>query len=147
MVLVALLGGAANTAAHPGAQGYPWTPWRPEAARAAPVVQGYATWYGPGFEGNWTYCGDIFHQWGATAASNTLPCGSVVTVTNLENGASITVTITDRGGFGGSTILDLSRGAFAAIADPSEGVIPVWVTPWPPEAARAAPVVTQVEVW
>ena len=108
LVGAALLGGAQHTTARPGAQGY-------------------ATWYGPGFEGNWTYCGDIFHQWGATAASNTLPCWSVVTVTNLSTGASITVTITDRGGFGGSTILDLSRGAFAAIADPSEGVIAVEV--------------------
>lgn len=94
---------------------------------ARPSYSGYATWYGPGFEGNWTYCGGIFHQWAATAASNTLPCWSVVTVTNLQNGASVTVTITDRGGFGGSTILDLSRGAFDTIADEWQGVIPVEV--------------------
>lgn len=96
--------------------------WPPARAQ-----QGMATWYGPGFDGNWTYCGDVFAEWGYTAASNTLPCGAVVTVTNVENGASVVVTITDRGGFGGSTILDLSRGAFDAIADESEGVIPVEV--------------------
>lgn len=99
-----------------------------EAAAAGPVIQtGLATWYGPGFTGGVTYCGEIYDQWAMTAASNTLPCGTVIVVTNQSTGLSTRVRITDRGGFGGSVILDLSRAAFLAIASPSSGVIPVAV--------------------
>lgn len=90
------------------------------------IQSGIATWYGPGFEGNMTACGQVYFSSQLTAASNTLPCGSVVTVTNQYTGASVTVTITDRGGF--SHALDLSHAAFSAIASPSAGVIPVIIS-------------------
>jgi rare lipoprotein A len=63
-----------------------------------------------------------------TAASNTLPCGTTVIVTNQNSGLSVRVRITDRGGFGGNVILDLSRGAFLTIAPASAGVIPISVS-------------------
>jgi hypothetical protein len=95
---------------------------------AGPVIQtGLATWYGPGFNGGVTYCGEIFDQWAMTAASNTLPCGTVVVVTNLNNGRSVRLRINDRGGFGGAVILDLSQGAFVALGGPPAGTIPVSV--------------------
>jgi uncharacterized protein YabE (DUF348 family) len=60
-----------------------------------------------------------------TAAHPTLPFGTVVRVTNLENGKTVTVTIRDRGPYGEGRIIDLSKDAFAALAPLSEGVIPV----------------------
>ena len=100
----------------------------PDALAAGPVIQaGLATWYGPGFAGGVTYCGEIYDQWAMTAASNTLPCGTVIVVTNQSTGLSARVRITDRGGFGGSVILDLSRAAFLTIAPASSGVIAVSV--------------------
>lgn len=100
----------------------------PGAAPAGPVIQtGIATWYGPGFVGNVTYCGDIYDQWAMTAASNTLPCGTAIIVTNQNTGASVQLRVTDRGGFGGSVILDLSQGAFDVLGGPPAGTIPVSV--------------------
>lgn len=100
----------------------------PAPPRAGPVIQtGLATWYGPGFDNNPTKCGPIYHQWQYTAASNDLPCGTVVQVTNQANGRSVVVTITDTGAFRHPNILDLSLGAFSAIASTDSGVIQVSV--------------------
>lgn len=93
-----------------------------------PIQTGVATWYGPGFVGNLTYCGDVYDQYGFTAASNTLPCGTIVVVTNQATGASVRVRINDRGGFRFPVILDLSRGAFNAIAPEAQGVVPITVS-------------------
>jgi len=93
-----------------------------------PIQSGLATWYGPGFNGNITYCGEVYDQSGYTAASNTLPCGTVIIVSNQNTGASVRVRVTDRGGFGGNVILDLSNAAFRSIAPISAGVIPVSVS-------------------
>lgn len=65
---------------------------------------------------------------GMTAASPSLPFGTVVRVTNVHSDASVTVTINDRGPFGGGRIIDLSDGAFAAIAPLSQGVCQVRLT-------------------
>lgn len=63
-----------------------------------------------------------------TAAHRTLPLGTVVSVTNLDNGASVQVRITDRGPFVEGRIIDLDRTAFSEIASLSAGVIRVRVT-------------------
>ncbi len=72
---------------------------------------GIASWYGPGFHGRKTANGEIYNQWGYTAAHTTLPMPSLVRVDNLENGRSITVRINDRGPFHDGRIIDLSRAA------------------------------------
>ena len=82
---------------------------------------GKSTWYGPGFEGKITRCGQVYHSYLLTAASNTLACGTVARVTNLANGESVIVTVTDTGAF--THAMDLSRGAFSKIALPSTGAI------------------------
>ncbi len=46
-----------------------------------------------------------------TAAHKTLPFGSVVRVTNLNNGRSVTVRINDRGPYVAGKCIDLSFGA------------------------------------
>ena len=63
------------------------------------VVQGAASWYGPGFYGRTTANGERFRKGTLTAAHRTLPFGTKVRVTNLSNGRSVVVRINDRGPF------------------------------------------------
>jgi rare lipoprotein A (peptidoglycan hydrolase) len=101
-------------------------PHDPAAKAPVPSEQrGVATWYGPGFEGKITKCGQVYHQWDLSAASNDLPCGTVIEVTNLDNDRRVVVPVTDTGAFRHPDILDLSRGAFASVASTDTGVIPV----------------------
>lgn len=83
---------------------------------------GTATFYGvgDGLHGNLTANGERFNAYGLTAAHRTLPLGSKIRVTNQNNGKSLTVRVNDRGPYSGA-ILDLSYGAFASIANPSNG--------------------------
>jgi hypothetical protein len=55
-----------------------------------------ASWYGPGYEGRRTASGDKFDPKHFSAASKTLPLGSIVRVTNLQNGRSVDVVIKHR---------------------------------------------------
>ena len=83
--------------------------------RKPPVQFGLASWYGPGFHGEETASGEIFNQRAMVAAHRTLPLGSVIRVTNLENGRRVTLRVIDRGPYGRNyrkgTVVDVSRGA------------------------------------
>jgi uncharacterized protein YabE (DUF348 family) len=74
------------------------------------VQSGQATWY----ERN-----------GLCAAHKTLPMGTNVLVTNVNNGRQVTVTINDRGPFGSGRIIDLSDDAFSMLAPLGAGIINV----------------------
>ncbi len=50
---------------------------------------GEASWYGPGFHGKKTASGEIFDQKEMTAAHPSLPMGTEVKVTNLDNGEKL----------------------------------------------------------
>lgn len=76
---------------------------------------GIASWYGPGFHGKATASGEIYNQDDMTAAHQTLPLGSKVMVTNMENGRSAEVLVNDRGPFAKGRIIDLSYAAAQAI--------------------------------
>lgn len=95
--------------------------------QAGVFQQGVATWYGPGFEGQTTKCGQIYHQRDFSAASNDLPCGTLIDVTNVANERHVVVPVTDTGAFRHPDVVDLSRGAFSAIAELRLGVIPVQI--------------------
>ena len=86
---------------------------RPHASHGVQV--GEASWY------------SFAPEDGLTAAHPSLPFGTVVTVTNLDNGKSVRVVINDRGPFGGR-IIDLRDEAFARIAPLSRGVCRVRLT-------------------
>ncbi len=73
--------------------------------------RGIASWYGPGFNHHETASGEIYNMYGMTAASRTIPLGTVVDVTNLRNGRTVTVKVNDRGPYVGGRIMDLSYGA------------------------------------
>jgi rare lipoprotein A len=85
-------------------------------------VQGLASWYGPGFHGNLTANGERYNQYALTAASKTLPFGTRVRVTNLDNGRTVVVRVNDRGPYVGDRILDLSMGAAQILGTVSSGV-------------------------
>src|SRR6266404_4457757 len=91
-----------------------------------------ASWYGPGLAGRKTTSGEVYNPGALTAASKTLPIGSVVKVTNPENGKSVNVRINDRGPFVRGRSLDLSQRAAEKIGIIHKGVARVKVS-------RAAP--------
>jgi rare lipoprotein A (peptidoglycan hydrolase) len=93
----------------------------------ASVYRGEASWYGPGFYGNRTANGEIYRPGTMTAAHKSLPFGTRVKVTNLNNGRSQIVRINDRGPYIGGRIIDLSETAADALGLKSSGVAPVKV--------------------
>lgn len=102
---------------------------QPKPIQTASAVKGarrgIASWYGPGFHGRQTANGERFNQNALTAAHRTLPFGTRVRVTNLNNGSSVVVRINDRGPFSRGRIIDLSAGAARAIGLQRSGVAPV----------------------
>src|SRR5487761_2170254 len=85
--------------------------WVPSAAACgAPFYEGKASYYGWSHEGRKMANGKPFHALRLTAASKTLPLGTRVRVTHLENGRSIDLVITDRGPYIRGRILDISLG-------------------------------------
>ena len=83
---------------------------------------GQASWYGPGFYGNRTANGEVFRPGTFTAAHRSLPFGTRVKVTNLNNGRSTVVRINDRGPFIGGRIIDLAHGAASDLGVTASGV-------------------------
>jgi rare lipoprotein A len=98
---------------------------------SAPVIEnrvsqtGIASWYGPGFHGRPTASTALYNQNELTAAHPTLPLGSRVLVTNLENGNATEVTINDRGPFVRGRIIDLSFAAGKILGMIEPGTVPV----------------------
>lgn len=91
----------------------------PEAARqalkAADGETGIASWYGYPYHGRPAADGEIYDMEKLTAAHRTLPFGTWVRVTNLQNGKTVDVRITDRGPFIDGRIIDLSKAGARAI--------------------------------
>lgn len=87
--------------------------------------QGKASYYARSFHGEETANGETFNQNALVAAHKTLPFGTEVQVTNLDNGKQVTVRINDRGPFKPGRIIDLSRVAAAKIDLLDDGLAPV----------------------
>jgi rare lipoprotein A len=116
----------ARTAAPAAAPGVVAAP----AAVAAPVasgdvVTGKAAWYGNKFNGRKTASGQRFNAGLLTAASNTLPFGTWVKVTNVKNKKSVTVRINDRGPQQADRIIDVTRAAAARLGMLKSGLAEV----------------------
>ena len=103
---------------------------------------GIASWYGPGFHGQATASGDIYNQDDLTAAHQTLPLGTRIMVTNLNNGKSVEVLVNDRGPFAKGRIIDLSHAAARSIDMVGAGTAPVRIevieAPYRIQAIRAS---------
>ncbi len=96
-------------------EGGAWRP--PNPATRGFVEEGLASWYGMEGgkvkeHGKLTASGRPYDQHALTAAHKTLPLGTRVRVTNLENGRSLVVVINDRGPYIDGRIIDMTlRGA------------------------------------
>ncbi|MBX3727552.1 MAG: septal ring lytic transglycosylase RlpA family protein [Candidatus Sumerlaeia bacterium] len=88
---------------------------------------GEASWYGAAFAGRPTASGEPYNPKALTAAHQTLPFGTRVRVTNLDNDKSVVVRINDRFPGTKGRIIDLSETAFASIAPTSQGIARVRV--------------------
>ena len=88
---------------------------------------GIASWYGKEFHGRKTASNEIFDMYGISAAHRTLPLGTVIRVTNLDNFKSIKVKVNDRGPFVKTSILDLSLGAARELGFVEQGTTRVTI--------------------
>jgi len=86
---------------------------------------GQASWYGDQHQGRATASGATFDMNQMTAAHRSLPLGTNVRVTNLDNGRAIEVVINDRGPYVGTRVIDLSREAARRLRMEHEGIAPV----------------------
>jgi len=72
-----------------------------------------ATWYGPGFYGNRTACGQVLHPGTIGVAHRRLPCGT--TVKFAYRGRYLITKVIDRGPYSQGHAWDLTNGARQAL--------------------------------
>ena len=82
-----------------------------------PVTKGHktalATWFGPGFYGQQTACGQTLTPATVGVANRKLPCGTLVKVT--YHGQGLTVPVVDRGPYANGADWDLTAAAAQAL--------------------------------
>jgi rare lipoprotein A len=103
------------------------------------VQYGVASWYGGEFHGRPTSSGEVYDMFQLTCAHNSLPLGTMVMVTNIENGRSAELRVNDRGPFVKERIIDVSYAAARMLGMWGKGTANVkveWV---------GSPLVEQVE--
>ena len=107
---VGLLGACSH---NPNPKDYKFPP--PELAARGTIVEGVASWYGPGFDGKKTASGEKFDQDALTAAHAYWAFGTLVKVTFPSTGKSVVVRINDRFPSHKGRAIDLSKAAAKAI--------------------------------
>lgn len=88
-------------------------PTSPTPAKAKVRPSGVATWFGPGFYGQKTACGQTLTPGVIGVANRTLPCGTLVKVTYATH--TLTVPVLDRGPYSHIADWDLTAGAAQAL--------------------------------
>lgn len=89
---------------------------------------GLASWYGHPYHGRASASGEIYDMEKLTAAHRTLPFGTWVRVSNLDNRKVVDVRINDRGPFVASRVIDLSHAAAQQIGMIGPGTAKVRLT-------------------
>ncbi len=99
-------------------------PATPAALAASSLTSGAGTawnydadvsWYGPGFYGSGTACGETLTTTLIGVANLTLPCGTLVTFRNPANGRVVTAPVVDRGPYVSGRQWDLTGGLCLAL--------------------------------
>ena len=103
------------------------------------VQHGIASWYGGEFHGRPTSSGEVYDMFQLTCAHNSLPLGTMVMVTNLDNGRSVELKVNDRGPFVKERIIDVSYAAARILGIWGKGTANVKVE-W-----AGSPLIEQVE--
>ena len=134
----AVLLAACHSAPIPPPPAPPPTPVPPTSERPAFTQVGYASWYGPRFDGRRTADGERFDRYAMTAAHRTLPINSYVRVTNLANNLSVIVRINDRGPYVRNRIIDLSAEAARVLGIRKGGIARVRIELVTADEASAA---------
>lgn len=101
------------------------TSFAPTDTKLRALQTGVASYYGPGFHGRRTANGETFNQNAMTAAHRTLPFGTKLKVTNLNNGQTAIVRVNDRGPYVGGRVIDLSVAAAKQIGSTHSGTAKV----------------------
>ena len=89
---------------------------------------GIASWYGPHFQGRETASGQTFNMHQLTCAHRTLPLGSLVRVTDLQNHKSVVLRVNDRGPVPPSRVIDLSYAAAGQLGMRHKGLARVRIS-------------------
>jgi rare lipoprotein A len=99
-----------------------------------------ATWFGPGFYGKHTACGQVMSHALLGVAHRTLPCGTPVAL--FFGGKSITVPVIDRGPFANGAHYDLTSAVAQALGmteTSTVGVVPQRGAQMAPPAPAPSP--------
>jgi rare lipoprotein A len=99
-------GGAASPAAATTPSSTPTSPSTPPTKAPKTAL---ATWFGPGFYGQHTACGQTLTPATVGVANRKLPCGTLVKVT--YHGQGLTVPVVDRGPYANGADWDLTAAA------------------------------------
>jgi rare lipoprotein A len=113
----------------------------------ATVLRGRASWYGKYFQGRKTTSGERFNRHEYTCAHKTLPFGTRLRVTNVDNGVTVVVRVSDRGPFRHERIIDLAEvaarplgliqaGAATVVAEIVEPTTPLGIADTPANLAQ-----------
>jgi rare lipoprotein A len=79
----------------------------------APLRWAGATWYGPGFYGRRTACGEVLRPQTIGVAHRNLPCGTTIKL--VYRGRAIVTNVIDRGPYSRGNAWDLTNGARRAL--------------------------------
>src|SRR5437764_11459719 len=101
----------AGATATPGGTAAPAHP--ASSSNRKPHRTAIATWFGPGFYGKKTACGQTLTPSVIGVAHRTLPCGTLVKVT--YHGRALTLPVLDRGPYSHVADWDLTAGAAQAL--------------------------------
>jgi rare lipoprotein A (peptidoglycan hydrolase) len=118
LLLVSLTGAicalGANGVALASESGGSAAPAAPTSTPAPSIrATGIATWFGPGFYGKQTACGQTLTPGVVGVANRTLPCGTLIKVTYKSH--TLTLPVLDRGPYGHHADWDLTAGAAQAL--------------------------------
>ena len=98
-----------------------------ERVRDRDAEVGKASFYAHRFHGRSTASGETYDESKMTAAHRTLPFGTRVRVTNLENGRAVTLRVNDRGPHRKGRVIDVSYKAAKRLGFVRDGIARVKV--------------------
>ncbi len=113
LAVAACVAPTASALATTGGAGAPASVTAAASAKKKVHPSGIATWFGPGFYGQETACGQTLTPAVVGLANRTLPCGTLVKVTYA--GHSLVIPVLDRGPYSHIADWDLTSGAAEAL--------------------------------
>ena len=113
MACACAIGAPSAIAASTGGAGAPVAGTPAPTSSSKVHSSGIATWFGPGFYGKRTACGQTLTPGVVGVANRTLPCGTLIKVS--YSGRALTVPVLDRGPYSHIADWDLTAGAANAL--------------------------------